>query len=51
MTIKFVPAPINYGLGVLLIFLSVTYSFVELNKRIGLKDVLNKIKSKFSKNN
>ncbi len=47
LTIKFISYPINYLIGVLLIILSASYSMKELNNRIGLMDLIEKIKIKF----
>jgi O-antigen/teichoic acid export membrane protein len=42
--VKFIPSPCQYIIGSVLIVLSSTYSFKELNKRLDLKDVFIKLK-------
>ena len=39
--------PLNYILGVILLGFSMYYSYFELDKRIGVKNILKKIKSRF----
>lgn len=46
MTVRLLPTPITYVIGIPLICISVWYSFKELNKRIGIYDI---IKSKIKK--
>ncbi len=43
---KFLNQPYNYFLGLILIGVSIWYSFRELDKRLGLKSLLNKILNK-----
>ncbi|HEY5592760.1 MAG TPA: O-antigen translocase [Paludibacter sp.] len=45
---KEVPAPWSYLTGSVLILFSIFYSYKELDKRIGIKDVLKNIKEKFN---
>ncbi|MFA9290040.1 MAG: polysaccharide biosynthesis C-terminal domain-containing protein [Solirubrobacteraceae bacterium] len=45
---KNISEPYNYFVGVLIIFCSIIYSFVELDKRINLKEIMLLIKNKFT---
>jgi O-antigen/teichoic acid export membrane protein len=47
VTIKSMIEPYNYFVGLTLLFLSVTYSYGELDKRIGLKLIILNTKDKF----
>jgi Membrane protein involved in the export of O-antigen and teichoic acid len=47
---KFLSAPFSYILGISLIIISVIYSFTELDKRLGIKSIIENIKKfKFDK--
>lgn len=46
IVIEFIPKPASYFIGLGLIIISTWYSYKELDKRLGIKDVLNNIRNK-----
>jgi O-antigen/teichoic acid export membrane protein len=46
ITTKFIPSPLNYIIGLPFIALSSWYSFKELDKRLGLKEILTKLRKR-----
>ncbi len=44
--VKFCPSPLNYVFGILALAISLLFSYVELNKRIGIASLLAKYKRK-----
>ena len=46
ITTKFIPSPLNYIIGLPFIALSSWYSFKELDKRLGLKEILTKFRKR-----
>lgn len=48
-TVKLIPGTISYVIGSILIIISVAFTVKELDNRIGIKDIILKIKSRFSK--
>jgi O-antigen/teichoic acid export membrane protein len=49
ITVRFLSSPYSYFVGVILITLSVWYSFKELDKRIGIQSILKSLKNKLKR--
>lgn len=49
VTVRFISSPYKYFVGLILIFLSGWYSLRELDKRIGLRNIISEIRNRFIK--
>lgn len=49
LTVRFIASPFKYFVGAVLIFISCWFSFIELDKRIGVRAIVLDIRNKFIK--
>lgn len=46
VAVKFLSSPYSYFIGLVLIFISTSYSYIELDKRVGIKSLLSNLSQK-----